>query len=170
MGCSVQGNIGAVEAFLYEHPDESGKAPEIYFTYRLKTGGSLQGRAIKRNSSPDGDDDSNDVVVTGNQEWQVIAEIHLYNSEAGFFELGGCAIAAEADDEFKYILRHGGLSVVSHSAEVDDISKNDPEDPTKKEYHHKMSVRFSVNVGFQHTKINHRVREINTDGAFPPIE
>jgi hypothetical protein len=164
LACSIQGKIGATEAYETNAPDMSGKPEHIYFVYHVSVAKqTTKHHPVRSRTLPD--PEGYDVVVSASQQWQTKVIVDLYNSENGLSELAGCAVAAESNEDvdIQKVLRSGGIEFVPGSAEVENKTTRDG---TRFYYHHRMVCYFNTVEGFRHTKTNHRVDTVNLDDAF----
>jgi hypothetical protein len=153
LACSLEGNIGAVEAFEIAAPDMSGKEEEIYFVYTVK-GANEQPKVSPINTTKAPATDVYDVSVSASQQWKTRVEVELHNSQNGLSELAGCFIAAQIDQDLMNLFTFHGIEPVMGSAEVHNESTRDG---SRIYYKYKMVCYFQTIEKFQHLKVNHRV-------------
>ena len=153
LACSLEGNIGAVEAFEIGAPDMSGKEEEIYFVYTVKSG-KPKTDSLPINTSRLPATGVYDVVVSGSKEWKTRVEVELFNSQNGMSELAGCFTAAFIDQDLMNLFTAHGLEPVVGSEETFNESTRDG---ARIYYHHRMVCYFQTIESFSHKKINHRV-------------
>jgi hypothetical protein len=153
LACSLEGNIGAVEAFEIAAPDMSGKEEEIYFVYTVKSAKDNP-NASPINTTKKPADGVYDVVVSASQNWKTIVEIELHNSQNGLSELAGCFVAAQVDQDLMILFSAHGIEPVMGSAETQNLSTRDG---ARIYYKHRMVCHFQTIESFSHKKINHRV-------------
>lgn len=158
LACSLQGDIGAVEAFEIGAPDMSGKEEEIYFVYTVKGAQEIpKVTAISTNAPASVYPTDFDVYVSAAQQWKTRVEVEIFNSQNGMSELAGCFIAAQKDQDLINLFNVHHVEPVVGSAEVQNLSTRDGE---RIYYHHKLTCYFHTIESFSHRKINHRVGTI----------
>lgn len=161
LACSMEGNIGAVEAFETAAPDMSGKEEEIYFVYAVK-GASEQPNVTPIRADALPSPEGYDVDVSAFEEWKTKIDIEIFNSQNGMSELAGCFIAAQIDQDLINLFKLHGIAPVVGSAETQNLTTRDG---ARIYYHHKMTCHFQTIERFQHRKINNRVDTITIGAA-----
>ncbi|MCP4550412.1 MAG: hypothetical protein GY835_28470 [bacterium] len=143
---------GIRTAVDYRWPDAATRQHEQYITYRLVS--AVPGEVGLR-------DLSNSTGYTVNrravQRWVVTAQVDLYNSENGLYELDAMGVAAGSNPVIREIFSSRSCSFIN-TVNIEDLTEFDGQDIY---HHHRATFRFEDLVEITLTETNGVVESID---------